>query len=80
MANITIDSLYLTGYDFFCACESFLDELVHQEMSFIEGGYFGNIYRYNSFSGGSFSGHSGFYNSFSGGFYGYGGYHNQSWC
>ncbi|MBD2343006.1 hypothetical protein [Anabaena subtropica] len=79
MANITIDTLYLTGYDLLCDFESFLNELFPEEMSSIQGGFWGKSSGYNSFSGGGFSGHSGSYNSFSGGSFGYGGYRKKFW-
>ncbi|QLE56040.1 hypothetical protein [Nostoc sp. TCL26-01] len=80
MANITIDTLYQTGYDLFHDSESFIDQLESQEHQVITGGYYSNFYGFNSFSGGGFSGSYGSYNAFSGGYSGYGGYYNKSWC
>ncbi|MBD2253430.1 hypothetical protein [Nostoc parmelioides] len=80
MVKITIDTLYLIGYDLFSDVDSFLDQLLYQEMQSVGGGYWGKSYGYNSLFGGGYSGNSGSYNSFSGGFSGHGGYYNKSWC
>lgn len=79
MANISIETIYPTGYDLLFDSDSFINALFHEEISSIAGGYWGKSSGYNSFFGGGFSGHSGSYNSFSGGSFGFGGYRNKFW-